>query len=64
MQDHEHTQHSAHTGCQSAAQPGILLAVGACFRQAGGRDPFVEHTKTLVVNAHGALLKLQEHVRD
>jgi hypothetical protein len=26
--------------------------------------PFVEHTKTLIVNAHGALLQLQEPVRE
>jgi hypothetical protein len=43
----------------------ILLAVPV--RVSGKRadeTPFVEHTKTLVVNAHGALLQLEELVRE
>src|ERR1700675_1076548 len=43
----------------------ILLAVP--LRISGKRSngtPFVEHTKTLIVNAHGALLQLQEPVRE
>jgi hypothetical protein len=43
----------------------ILLSVP--LRVSGKRAngaPFVEHTKTLIVNAHGALLQLQEPVRD
>jgi hypothetical protein len=43
----------------------ILLAVPV--RVSGKRangTPFVEHTKTLIVNAHGALLQLEEPVRE
>ena len=43
----------------------ILLAIPV--RVSGKRaneTPFVEHTKTLVVNAHGALLELEEPVRE
>lgn len=43
----------------------ILLSVP--LRVSGKRPngtPFVEHTKTLIVNAHGALLQLQEPVRE
>jgi hypothetical protein len=43
----------------------ILLSVP--LRVSGKRangTPFVEHTQTLIVNAHGALLQLQEPVRD
>jgi PilZ domain len=43
----------------------VLLAVP--LRVSGKRTngaPFVEHTKTLIVNAHGALLQLQEPVRE
>jgi hypothetical protein len=43
----------------------ILLAVPV--RVSGNRisgAPFVEHTKTLIVNAHGALLQLEEPVRE
>src|SRR4029077_12498865 len=43
----------------------ILLSVP--LRVAGKRaneTSFVEHTKTLIVNAHGALLQLQEPVRE
>jgi hypothetical protein len=43
----------------------ILLAVA--LRVSGKRangTPFIEHTKTLIVNAHGALLQLQEPVSD
>jgi hypothetical protein len=43
----------------------ILLAVPVRVtgKRANG-TPFVEHTKTLIVNAHGALLQLQEPVRE
>jgi len=43
----------------------ILLSVP--LRVSGKRTngtPFVEHTKTLIVNAHGALLQLQEPVQE
>jgi hypothetical protein len=43
----------------------ILLSVPV--RVSGKRDagtPFVEHTKTLIVNAHGALLQLKEPVQE
>jgi hypothetical protein len=43
----------------------VLLAVP--LRVSGKRtngEPFVEHAKTLIVNAHGALLQLQEPVRE
>jgi PilZ domain-containing protein len=43
----------------------ILLSVP--LRVSGKRangTPFVEHTQTLIVNAHGALLQLREPVRD
>ncbi len=43
----------------------ILLSVP--LRVSGKRTngtPFVEHTKTLIVNAHGALLQLQEPVEE
>ena len=43
----------------------ILLSV--LLRVSGKRAngaPFVEHTKTLIVNAHGTLMQLQEPVRD
>ena len=43
----------------------ILLSVP--LRVSGERlngAPFVEHTKTLIVSAHGALLQLQEPVRE
>src|SRR6266702_334499 len=43
----------------------ILLSVP--LRVSGKRadgTPFVEHTKTLIVNTHGALLQLQEPVLD
>ena len=43
----------------------ILLSVPP--RVSGKRTngaPFVEHTKTLIVNAHGTLLQLQEPVRE
>ena len=43
----------------------ILLAipVRVSGKRANG-TPFVEHTKTLIVNAHGALLQLEEPVRE
>jgi hypothetical protein len=43
----------------------VILAVP--LRVSGNRlsgAPFVEHAKTLIVNAHGALLQLQEHLRE
>src|SRR5437879_2981864 len=43
----------------------ILLSVP--LRVSGKRangTPFVEHTKTLIVSAHGALLQLKEPVQD
>ena len=43
----------------------VILAVP--LRVSGNRlsgAPFVEHAKTLIVNAHGALLQLQEPLRE
>jgi hypothetical protein len=43
----------------------ILLAVPVRVSGKGAKGtPFVEHTKTLIVNAHGALLQLEEPVRE
>jgi hypothetical protein len=43
----------------------VLLAVPLRVSGQGTNGaPFVEHTKTLIVNAHGALLQLQEPVQE
>ena len=61
--DHEHAQYSTHTHGQPAPQPeDPFVGPAARFRKRLNDIAFVEHTKTLIVSAHGGLLRLQESV--